>query len=171
MDELNNLITETLETITEKTPKTEIEDSLLDLLIMAYVFGTKDVSESLEEDIKPDTDKMSDSVYKKIAGETWKERINKSSTKEEIERIFITETHRCFSDGQWDSAEGRATHKTWITQEDDRVRETHWYIENLKVKIDEYFYTLDGDRALRPYGFEFAENNIQCRCHLKYTKE
>ena len=160
-------MTQTLETITEKTPKTEIEDSLLDLLIMAYVFGTKDVSESLKEDIEPDTDKMKESVYKKIAGESWKERINKSSTKEEIERIFVTESHRCFSDGQWDSADGRATHKTWVTMDDEKVRDTHWYIDNLTVGIDEYFYTLDGDRALRPYGFELPENSINCRCYLR----
>ena len=164
-------MTQTLETITEKTPKTEIEDSLLDLLIMAYVFGTKDVSESLKEDIEPDTDKMKESVYKKIAGESWKERINKSSTKEEIERIFVTESHRCFSDGQWDSADGRATHKTWVTMDDEKVRDTHWYIDNLTVGIDEYFYTLDGDRALRPYGFELASNNINCRCYLKYSRK
>ena len=163
-------MTQTLETITEKTPKTEIEDSLLDLLIMAYVFGTKDVSESLKEDIKPDTDKMKESVYKKIAGESWKERINKSSTKEEIERIFVTESHRCFSDGQWDSADGRATHKTWVTMDDEKVRDTHWYIDNLTVGIDEYFYTLDGDRALRPYGFELPSNNINCRCRIKYSR-
>lgn len=137
---------------------------------MAYVFGTKDVSESLKEDIEPDTDKMKESVYKKIAGESWKERINKSSTKEEIERIFVTESHRCFSDGQWDSADGRATHKTWVTMDDEKVRDTHWYIDNLTVGIDEYFYTLDGDRALRPYGFELASNNINCRCYLKYSR-
>lgn len=159
-----------MEKITEETPKNEIEDSLLDLLIMAYVFGTKDVSKSLDEEIKPDTDKMKESVYKKIAGQTWEERIRDAITKEDIERIFVTESHRCFADGQWDSADGRATHKTWVTMDDEKVRDTHWYIDNLTVKIDEYFYTLDGDRALRPYGFEIASNNINCRCYLKYSR-
>ena len=138
---------------------------------MAYVFGTKDVSESLKEEIKPDTDKMNKSVYKKIEGETWVGRIREATTQEELERIFVTESHRCFSDGQWDSAEGIATSKIWHTQEDDKVRDTHWYIDGLKVGINDYFYTLDGDRALRPYGFDFAENNINCRCYLEYTKE
>ena len=138
---------------------------------MAYVFGTKDVSESLKEEVKPDTDKMNKSVYKKIEGETWVGRIREATTQEELERIFVTESHRCFSDGQWDSAEGRATHKTWVTREDERVRDTHWFIDGLTVGIDEYFYTLDGDRAMRPYGFELASNNINCRCYLRYTKE
>lgn len=137
---------------------------------MAYVFGTDDVSKSLNEEIKPNTDKMNESVYKKIEGKTWVERIGEATTQEELERIFITESHRCFSDGQWDSAEGRATHKTWVTREDERVRDTHWFIDGLTVGIDEYFYTLDGDRAMRPYGFELASNNINCRCYLEYSR-
>lgn len=154
----------------EKT-KEEQEDSLLDLLIMAYIFGTDDVSKSLGEDLKPDEDKMRDSIYKNIAGETWVERLQKAETKEEIERIFVTESHRCFADGQWDSAEGVATHKIWHTMEDEKVRDSHWYIDNLKVGIDEYFYTLDGDRALRPYGFDYPSNNINCRCYLEYSRK
>lgn len=141
------------------------------MLIMAYVFGVKDVSESLKEKISPDTDKMYSSVNKETAGESWKERLKKAETGSEIERIFVTEAHRCFSDGQWDSAEDRATHKTWITMDDDKVRDTHWVIDGLKLKINEYFFTLDGDKALKPYDFEFASNNINCRCRLKYTKE
>ena len=158
-----------MEKITDK-PKNEIEDSLLDLLIMAYVYGTKDVARSLNEEIKPDTDKMYESVHKEIEGKTWVERIEDANTEDELKRIVVTESHRCFSDGQWDSANGRANYKTWITMDDEKVRDTHWYIDNLKVGINDYFYTLDGDRALRPYGFEFASNNINCRCTLKYTK-
>ena len=159
-----------METITDK-PKNEIEDSLLDLLIMAYVYGVKDVARSLNEEIKPDTDKMYESVYKKIAGETWVKRINDAITIGELARIFVTESHRCFSDGQWDSANGRAKYKIWHTQEDEKVRESHWYIDGMKVEINDYFYTLDGDRALRPYDFQYPENSINCRCYLEYTKK
>ena len=76
-----------------------------------------------------------------------------------------------FSDGQWDTAEGNANYKTWITQGDEKVRDTHWYLDGLKVGIDDYFYTLDGDYAMKPYDFEYPQNNIRCRCRLKYTKE
>lgn len=159
-----------MELITETTPRATVQDSLLDLLIMAYVFGTNDVAESLKEKISPNVDKMEESIHKKIEGETWVERLAKAETKEDITRIFFTEAHRVFSDGQWDSAEGRATHKTWVTRGDEKVRDTHWYIDGLTVGIDDYFYTLDGDRALRPYGFDLASNNINCRCELKYSK-
>lgn len=159
----------TLETITDK-PKNEIEDSLLDLLIMAYVYGTKDVARSLNEDIKPDTDKMYESVHKKIDGKSWEERIRDVNTQEELERIFVTESHRCFSDGQWDSANGRAKYKMWHTQEDEKVRDSHWYLDGLKVGLNDYFYTLNGDRALRPLGFDIPSEDINCRCYLEYTK-
>lgn len=158
------------ETITTQTSPKKIEDSLLDLLIMAYIYGVNDVSKSLGEKFEPDTDKMNKSVYKSIAGETWVKRVRDAQTIGELERIFVTESHRCFSEGQWDTAEGHATSKIWHTQEDDKVRETHWYLDNMEVGIDEYFYTLDGDRALKPYGFESAENNINCRCYLEYNK-
>lgn len=150
--------------------KTEIEDSLLDLLIMAYVFGKEDVEESLKTKIDTDVDKMEKSVSKKIKGETWKDRIEKSETLEEIKRIFVTESHRVFCDGQWDSADGIATHKTWVTMQDEKVRDSHWYLDGLTVKIDEYFYTLNGDRAKHPGEFGVASEDINCRCRLKYSK-
>lgn len=138
---------------------------------MAYIFGTDNVSRTLGEEIHPDRKKLEESVFKKIEGKTWVERLKEAETDEEVKRIVETESHRCFSDGQWDSAEGKATYKTWHTQEDEKVRDTHWYIDGLKVGVDEYFYTLDNDRALKPFGFTLAENNINCRCYLEYTKE
>lgn len=138
---------------------------------MAYIFGTDNVSRTLGEEIHPNRKKLEESVFKKIEGKTWVERLKEAETDEEVKRIVETESHRCFSDGQWDSAEGKATYKTWHTQEDEKVRDTHWYIDGLKVGVDEYFYTLDNDRALKPFEFTLAENNINCRCYLEYTKE
>ena len=149
--------------------KKEVTDSLLDLLIMAYVYGVEDTNKSLNKKSKVDEDKLNSSVYKKIEGKTWVERLKEAETSDEIDRILVTEAHRCFCEGQYDNSEG-ATHKTWITQRDDKVRDTHWYLDGLTVKIDEYFYTLDGDSALMPYGFERAENNIRCRCYLNYSR-
>lgn len=54
--------------------------------------------------------------------------------------------------------------------EDDKVRDTHDYLEGMSVGIDEEFYTYDGDHALYPGGFENAQNNVNCRCFLTYTK-
>lgn len=136
---------------------------------MAYVLGIEDVAESLGKKATVDNDKLEKSVNKKIDGKTWKERLADAETSDEIDRIITTESHRCFCEGQFDNSEG-ATHKTWWTQQDDKVRESHWYLDGLTVKVDEYFYTLGGDRALRPYDFSLPENNIHCRCYLEYSK-
>lgn len=150
-------------------PKKEVSDSLLDLLIMAYVFGVEDVANSLDKKATVDEKKMNESVYKKIDGKTWVERLNEAETSDEIDRIIETESHRCFCEGQFDNSAG-ATHKTWWTQQDDRVRESHWYLDGLTVKVDEYFYTLGGDRALHPMGFGIPTEDINCRCYLEYSK-
>lgn len=150
-------------------PKKEVSDSLLDLLIMAYVFGVEDTNKSLNKKSKVNEEKLNASVYKKIDGKTWVERLNEAETSGEIDRIIATEAHRCFCEGQFDNSEG-ATHKTWITQRDDKVRDTHWYLDGLTVKIDEYFYTLNGDSALHPMGFGIPEEDINCRCYLNYSR-
>lgn len=150
------------------SPKKKETDSILDLLIMAYMYGVEDVSLSLNGDFKADKNKLEKSIYKKIDGKTWVDRLKDT---DDVKRIVVSEAHRVFSDGQWDTADGKATHKIWHTREDDKVRDTHWYIDNLKVGINDYFYTLDGDRALKPYGFEEASNNVNCRCFLEYRRE
>lgn len=136
---------------------------------MAYVFGVRDVCGSMNKETEPNIDKMNESVNKVVAGKTWEERVNDVTTIEELNRIVFTESHRCFSDGQYDTAvQLGAKTKIWHTMEDDRVRDSHWYLQGSEVGIDDYFYTLDGDYALRPYDFMEASNNIGCRCVLEY---
>ena len=52
---------------------------------------------------------------------------------------------------------------------DDKVRDTHSYLQSKKVPIGEEFFTYDGDSALYPGGFKSAENNVNCRCFLTYS--
>lgn len=59
--------------------------------------------------------------------------------------------------------------KTWLTMMDDRVRDTHAYIEAVTIPYDERFYTYDGDSARFPGDFYNVENNANCRCSLKYS--
>jgi hypothetical protein len=62
-----------------------------------------------------------------------------------------------------------AKSKTWVTMMDDRVRDTHDYLEGETVGIGEDFYTYDGDHASAPGLFELAENNVNCRCELLFS--
>lgn len=137
---------------------------------MAYVYGVEDVNRSLGISIEPDLDQMRESIYKEIDDETWLDRFRDIKTFSELERLVKTEAGRDFSEGQYNTADGRATHKTWITMGDDRVRDTHWYLEDMTVEIGEYFYTIDGDYALHPFGFLEPSNNVGCRCKIKYSK-
>lgn len=64
---------------------------------------------------------------------------------------------------------GLVPHKVWQTMRDDRVRDTHQYIEGVEVPIDAWFYTYDSDMARFPGDFELPENNCNCRCEIRYT--
>lgn len=86
-----------------------------------------------------------------------------------ILRVAETEGHRVLNQAMQATAEkGGATTKTWVTMEDDRVRDTHDYLLGETVGIDDLFVTYDGDSAMFPGGFEEAENNVNCRCWLEY---
>lgn len=151
----------------------EIEDTLEDLLVLAYVYGTDAANEDLRTDIKPNIDKMNESLNKPIADKTWKQRLNEyldrpdKSIIEEIIRIADTESHRIYNEALFNTAleSGLPVKKRWVTMHDLLVRDAHDLLEGVSVRLDERFYT-DGDSALVPGGFERADNNINCRCEL-----
>lgn len=137
-----------------------------------------DLRETLE--IPVTARELYETVYKPIAGETFEERVDRrlredTLTKETLQRIVDTDYHRCEETGAYNTAvryakeNGRTPYKTWRTMLDDRVRDTHWYIEGVEVPIDERFYTFDGDSARYPGDFEKVENCANCRCWLSFT--
>ena len=62
--------------------------------------------------------------------------------------------------------DGSPLAKTWVTMMDDKVRDTHQYLEGMTVPLDDEFYTYDGDHAQAPGGFTKPENCVNCRCQL-----
>ena len=86
-----------------------------------------------------------------------------------IIRILETEMHRDANEAALETARhAGATTKTWVTMLDDKVRETHDYLEGVTVGIDDEFITFDGDKATAPGLFSLAENNVNCRCELLF---
>ncbi len=152
-------------------------DEILDILIMAYVFGVND--NDYPEDIPVDLQKLYDSVYYIIGGETFADRISRhidegTWDRETMQRLVETEYHRNEEAGRFDTATaladmGYQVKKQWNTMRDERVRETHVYLEGMQVDLDEDFYTYDGDHAPMPGLFINPENNINCRCEVTYT--
>ena len=108
-----------------------------------------------------------ETVNMEIAGETFRDRILNEDTAEEILRVIDTEAHRDYNAGVYNAAKASGKpnlHKKWYTMNDDRVRDTHQYLEGMVVGIDDRFYTDDGDSALYPGDFDDPSNNVNCRC-------
>ena len=84
-----------------------------------------------------------------------------------MERLIESEGNRLYNEGVLKAGEGIAKTKTWVTMGDERVRDTHWYLEGMTIPYDEEFVTYDGDSALAPGGFSDPSNNCSCRCWLE----
>lgn len=110
-----------------------------------------------------------EAVNLEIAGQTFRDRILNENTVQEILRVIDTEAVRDYNAGVYNAAKksGRPDlRKRWYTMNDDRVRDTHQYLEGMVVGIDDRFYTSDGDSALYPGDFDDPSNNVNCRCSV-----
>ena len=181
LDELNRMDSEIRERFgkeslqkRDKREKEDIIDELLDLFLLAYAMGNSVTNDNLSSDYAPSVDDVMKVVDAKVAGKTWRERVEdyfaNGGTGEDIARIADTETHRIANTAALDTAKyAGAKSKTWVTMLDDRVRDTHDYLEGETVGINDDFYTYDGDHASAPGLFELAENNVNCRCELLFS--
>ena len=180
MDELNRLDEEIRQRfgdaqLTDRREEEEdIIDELLDLFLLAYAMGNSVTNDNLSSNYAPSVDDVMKVVDAKVAGKTWRERVEdyfaNGGTGADIARIADTEMHRIANTAALDTAKRVGTrNKTWITMLDDRVRDTHDYLEGQTVGIDDDFYTYDGDHASAPGLFELAENNVNCRCELLFS--
>ncbi len=124
-----------------------------------------------------DTNKMYEAIYKIIDGKDFEDRVIDHVLADDIAGLLLltdSEYHRVYctaaDDGARECAEdnNRRIEKTWHTLLDDKVRETHFYLEGNTVSLGDEFYTYDGDHAPFPGDFTKAENNVNCRCYLTY---
>ena len=151
----------------------DIIDELLDLFLLAYARATEVTNDNLSSNWQPTVDDVMRVVDERVAGKTWRERVEEyfsnDGSVEDLVRIAETETHRIANESALKTATaGGATSKTWLTMLDDKVRDTHFPLEGQTVPIDADFYTWDGDKAQAPGLFEKAENNVNCRCELRF---
>lgn len=170
IDELNAF--ETSLKAGEKKEVKRLLDDALDFLLIAYFNGSQDAAEMLGLELEPDIDKAREAINLKVAGKDYAERLREygeSGDLESILRVLDTDMTRVYNTAVLDTAQGRATMKTWNTMLDDRVRDTHEPLEGVTIPIDAEFYTWDGDKALAPGGFGKAENNVNCRCLLSVS--
>ena len=147
---------------------------MLDLFLLAYAKGNAVTNANLSCDWMPTVDDVMKVVDERVAGKTWRERVEEyfssGGSVDDLVRIAETETHRDANTAALDTAKyAGAKSKTWVTMADERVRDSHQYLEGMTVGIDEDFYTYDGDHAPAPGLFELPENSINCRCELIFS--
>ncbi len=166
-----------------ETDKKKLGDVIEDLLIDAYLEGALAAEDYL--DFTPNTDidttRMFETINKDIAGKTFRQRVDEyvenNGSVDEIVRVAETDFHRVYNEGiiergaDIQNETGRSVYKQWITVNDDKVRETHEYLEGTSIPFDAEFYTFDGDHAFAPGGFTNAGNNINCRCVIDLTTQ
>lgn len=189
-----------------KRRKRDRIDEILEMLIMAYMFGNEsantmlfgpDIVDTIDPDepnrpVRIDVDEMDRAVYKVIAGKDWEQRVSEymddeNGTVDEIIRVVDTDMNRVYNDSILDVGEkanrgeadipdsfdlplpdGRVM-KTWLTMLDDRVRDTHEYLEGMTIPVGRRFYTYDGDSARYPGDFTNPANSINCRCRISLS--
>ena len=150
----------------DRKKRQEFCDWLEFVLCHVYAYGWQGVEDILGR-IRVDWNGDTDTVNLEIAGKTFRDRVLDASTAEEVLRIIDTEATRDYNAGAYNAAKASGINglrKRWITMLDDRVRDTHSYLEGMEVGIDDAFYTYDGDSAMYPGGFELPQNNVNCRC-------
>lgn len=156
----------------------DIIDELLDLFLLAYANGATATNTELGTAVMPSVDAVGAAVYAPVAGETWRDRVlgyfDNGGTLYDIRRIAETDATRIYNQGAVDAVVANglqgSTSKRWRTMMDDRVRDTHDYLEGMEVPFGSRFYTYDGDSAEYPGGFSLPENNIGCRCVVEVIR-
>lgn len=162
-------------------------DEILEMLIIAYMFGNESGNYMLSGETAPTqddeelpipirVDSMNGSIFRKIADKTWEERVSEylddeAGTVDEIIRVVDTDLNRVYNDSILDVGERAdgTVMKTWETMMDDRVRDTHDYLQSTTIPIDRRFYTFDGDSARYPGDFTLPQNNCSCRCRISLS--
>lgn len=86
-------------------------------------------------------------------------------------RIAKTEGHRIQQEATYNVQQraiqrGASVVKQWDSTLDNRTRTTHIELDGQIVGVDEYFTTINGDKALYPGGFGISSEDIHCRCCL-----
>ena len=156
----------------------DVIDDFFDFLVDVYLLGVEDTEDMLNAEIKADVKEAADSIYKRVKGKNFKDRI-KGYTKpadadivnislvNELQRLAETEAHRVYNEAILNSGrKAKAKFKQWRTMKDDKVRDTHQYLEGMKIPFENKFYTYDNDSAMCPGGFTKAQNNVNCRCYI-----
>ena len=153
-------------------PARTCEDIILEFLIDSYLMGNSYVTDSMgKSPVGVDEDEMYGSVYRKVAGKNFIERVSeycKTGEVEDIMRVAETDSHRVFNESELRTAKKvGAKEKIWNCMFVNS-RDTHMYLHGTEVPIDAEFYTFMGNHAEYPGQFGVAEEDCNCHCWLTF---
>ena len=152
----------------------DIIDELLDLFLLAYASGVRIANERFGTEIQPTSAEISGTIYQKIDGATWEDRVwtwyETGGTEADIARIAETEAHRDGNTAAYETAvKAGAKEKTWVCMMLPTSRDTHIYLDGTTVGIHDEFYTFAGNHAMFPGQFGVAEEDVNCLCELSFS--
>lgn len=151
----------------------DILDELLDLYLLALAEAVEAINQQFGTDIEPTPQEVQDTVYRRIQGATWADRVltwyMTGGTIDDILRIAETEAHRIRNTAAYDTAvKAGATTKTWRCMMLPTSRDTHIYLDGTTVPIDGYFYSYKGGKTQFPGEWGIAEEDCNCLCTCDY---
>ena len=151
----------------------DIIDLMLDLFLLAYAQGNEITNASLSSNWQPTLDEVMETVGKKVAGKTWRERVEEyfanGGNADDLVRIADTETHRITNEAAYETAKASgATTKTWHCSMLPTSRDTHIYLDGVTAPIDGEFYSFKGGSTQFPGQWGIAEEDVNCLCWLTF---
>ena len=155
--------------IRSKVDLDDIIEDMFYLFLLSYHHGVQ----SVNPDYEPTFREAIETIDDEVQGKTWRERMrehfNDGGTIEDVKRIIETEAHRDANTAAYEAAKkAGCTAKTWHTMMDDKVRESHRYLEGVTVPIDAEFYSAYGGHTMFPGQWGLPEEDVNCRCWLTY---
>ena len=149
-----------------KRRKEKFWDCLWDWLIDGWAAGLLFVG--ADKDI-PDLTSLLNWVYPR--GETTSEIYDKDITdREKLQRMIECEANRCFNSAVMEAGKGTKATKTWHGMMDEKERDTHVFLEDKTIPMDEEFITYTGASGLAPGLFDDPQENVNCRCWIELHK-
>ena len=170
--------------------KEEVLEQIQDWIIAGFSIGTQLGLEDLDSDevgylfFK---NMASSGAFLPIVQEVTNRKIDDQTTEERvyqhlenkdgassIEKVMETEYHHAANKGiqtvgDTFSSSAQEIEKTWKTMLDEKVRDTHAYLEGITIPLGYEFYTYNGDHAMFPGEFDVAEEDCNCRCRIKLS--
>lgn len=147
----------------------DIIDEMLDLFLLAYANGVNSVNQDFNTDIMPEIDTVMETVDRRIADKTWRERVHdyfvSGGTIGDIVRIAETETHRNSNEAAYVTAvKAGAKEKVWHCMMLPTSRDSHIFLDGVTAPIDGEFYSFRGGSTLFPGQWGIAEEDCNCLC-------